>query len=101
LPYATFLNTGRGAQVVEEDLVSVLEKRPDLTAVLDVTDPEPPAAGHAFYRLQNCFLTPHMAGSMGDEVHRMAEYMAEEYRRNKAGAACRYEVSVEMLRTMA
>ena len=100
-PYATFLNTGRGAQVVEADLVSVLETRPDLTAVLDVTFPEPPEEGHAFYHLSNVFLTPHIAGSSGDEVHRMAEYMAEEYRLFAAGQECRYEVTLEMLQTMA
>lgn len=101
LPYATFLNTGRGAQVVEDDLVSALETRPDLTAVLDVTFPEPPEAGHAFYRLPNCFLTPHIAGSSGEEVHRMAEYMAKEYELYRAGERCKYEVSMEMLLTMA
>ncbi|MEZ5904349.1 MAG: NAD(P)-dependent oxidoreductase [Geminicoccaceae bacterium] len=40
---ATFINTGRGAQVVEEELIAVLEDRTDLTALLDVTWPEPPA----------------------------------------------------------
>jgi len=71
-PYATFINTGRGAQVVEEALADVLRSRPDLTAVLDVTWPEPPVAGHPFYSLPNCVLTPHIAGSSGDEVHRMS-----------------------------
>ena len=100
-PYATFLNTGRGAQVVEDDLVDVLTARPDLTAVLDVTYPEPPAEGHAFYSLPNCVLTPHIAGSSGDEVHRMAEYMKDEFDRLIAGEACRYEVDLKMLETMA
>ena len=100
-PYATFLNTGRGAQVVEDDLVDVLTARPDLTAVLDVTYPEPPAEGHAFYSLPNCVLTPHIAGSSGDEVHRMAEYMKDEFDRLIAGEACRYEVNLKMLETMA
>jgi phosphoglycerate dehydrogenase-like enzyme len=101
LPNATFLNTGRGAQVVEEDLVQVLRQRPDLTAVLDVTWPEPPVAGHPFYSLPNCVLTPHIAGSSGQEVHRMAEYMAEEFELYAAGKPCRYEVTLEMLKTMA
>src|SRR5260221_2947041 len=39
---ATFLNTGRGAQGNEADLIEVGRQRPDLTALLDVTDPEPP-----------------------------------------------------------
>lgn len=100
-PYATFLNTGRGAQVVEADLVQTLTERPDLTAVLDVTFPEPPEEGHAFYRLPNCIITPHIAGSSGDEVCRMAKYMAEEFELYMAGKPCRYEVSLKMLETMA
>ena len=101
LPYATFLNTGRGAQVVEADLVRVLTERPDLTAVLDVTNPEPPLEGHPFYRLPNCVLTPHIAGSSGNEVHRMAEYMAAEFRRYISGQPTKYEVTEKMLETMA
>lgn len=101
LPYATFLNTGRGAQVVEEDLVQVLTDRPDLTAVLDVTCPEPPVEDHAFYQLPNCVLTPHIAGSSGDEVHRMAEYMVQEYQNYVSGTPCLYEVTHKMLETMA
>lgn len=100
-PNATFINTGRGAQVVEDDLVKVLTQRPDLTAVLDVTFPEPPLAGHPFYQLPNCIITPHIAGSSGDEVHRMAEYMAEEFRLHTEGLPCRYEVTAKMLETMA
>jgi len=101
VPFATFLNTGRGAQVVEEDLVQVLRARPDLTAVLDVTYPEPPEADHPFYTLSNCFLTPHIAGSLGDEVVRMAEYMATELAAYLAGRPTKYEVSEKMLETMA
>ena len=100
-PYATFLNTGRGAQLVEDDLVRVLTERPDLTAVLDVTDPEPSPAGHPFYTLPNCFLTPHIAGSLGGEVVRMAEYMVQEWMNYVAGNPCRYEVTLKMLDTMA
>jgi phosphoglycerate dehydrogenase-like enzyme len=100
-PYATFINTGRGAQVVEEDLVRALTQRPDLTAVLDVTYPEPSPAGHPFYSLPNCFMTPHIAGSLGGEVTRMGEYMADEYEAFVTGKHCLYEVTLEMLRTMA
>jgi len=100
-PYATFLNTGRGAQVVEDELADVLRARPDLTAVLDVTFPEPPLKGSALYKLENCVLTPHIAGSSGSEVRRMGEYMLEEYERFAMGQPCRYEVTEEMLATMA
>ncbi len=99
--YATFLNTGRGAQVVEQELIAVLKARPDLVAVLDVTDPEPPRPDSDLYTLPNCILTPHIAGSSGDEVHRMAKYMREEHRALVEGRSTRYEVTEEMLKTMA
>ena len=102
MPYATFLNTGRGAQVVEADLAKALAERPDLTAVLDVTYPdEPPKPDHPFYALPNCFLTPHIAGSLGSEVIRMADYMKEEFLRYARGEETRFEVSMKMLETMA
>lgn len=98
---SVFINTGRGAQVVEDDLVRILTERPDLTALLDVTYPEPPIEGHPFYTLPNCLLTPHIAGSAGDEVARMGEYMLNEYKAYLCGKACKYEVSMKMLETMA
>lgn len=98
---AVFINTGRGAQVVEDDLVRVLRERPDLTALLDVTYPEPPVEGHPFYTLPNCLMTPHIAGSAGDEVARMGEYMLAECQAYLGGEACKYEVNLKMLETMA
>lgn len=100
-PYATFLNTGRGAQVVEQDLINTLKARPDLTAVLDVTCPEPPEKDSELYTLENCILTPHIAGSLGNELCRMDEYMRTEYENFVANKPCKYEVTMEMLKTMA
>lgn len=101
MPYATFINTGRGAQVVETDLIRVLRERPDLTAILDVTDPEPPMAGSPLYELPNCILTPHIAGSLGNEVRRMGKYMEEEFVCFLEKKPCKYEVTPAMLETMA
>lgn len=98
---AVFINTGRGAQVVENDLVRILRERPDLTALLDVTMPEPPVDGHPFYTLPNCLLTPHIAGSAGDEVARMGEYMLLEFKLYLSGEVTKYEVTEKMLETMA
>ena len=98
---ATFINTGRGAQVVEADLCRILRERPDLTAILDVTAPEPPVADSPFYSLDNCILTPHIAGSSGNEVHRMAAYMADEFARYRAGEPTLYGVDEAMLERMA
>lgn len=98
---ATFINTGRGAQVVEEDLLRALLEEPDRTAILDVTDPEPPFENSKLYNLPNVFLTPHIAGSSGNEVRRMGEYMLEEYRRGARNERFLYEVTPKMLETMA
>ena len=98
---ATFLNTGRGAQVVEQDLIRALHERPDLTAILDVTMPEPPEAGSPLYTMENVFLTPHIAGSFGDEIARMGEYTAVECTHFMQHEPCRYEITEQMLKTMA
>jgi len=98
---ATFINTGRGATVVEEDLISVFKKRHDLTALLDVTNPEPPAPDSPFYEMPNVHLTSHIAGSVNDEVVRMADYAIEEFRAWERGQPLRYEVTREMLPIMA
>ncbi|MEM1210750.1 MAG: hydroxyacid dehydrogenase [Planctomycetota bacterium] len=76
---ATFINTGRGAQVDEAGLASVLQQREDLTAILDVQHPEPPLADSPLYTLPNVILTSHIAGSVEDEVRRMSDYILREF----------------------
>jgi len=98
---ATFINTGRGAQVVEADLVRALTERPSCVALLDVTDPEPPAPDSPLLSMENVFLSPHIAGSIGNEVWRMAEYMYDEFVSFSTGKPVRYRVTKEMLETMA
>lgn len=101
LPNAAFINTGRGAQVVESELIAALKACPDRTALLDVTWPEPPEEGSEFYTLPNVFLTPHIAGSQNNEWARMALYMVEEFERTEDHLPVRYEVTEKMLETMA
>ena len=96
---ATFINTGRGAQVNEADMIDVLKARPDLTALLDVTFPEPPAEGSELYTLPNVKLSSHIAGSLNDEVHRMADYVIGDYLHFAAGEPLEHEVTEEMLMT--
>ncbi len=100
-PGATFINTGRGATVREEELAGVLQSRPDLTALLDVTFPEPPAADSVWYALENVHLSTHIAGSNGNEVVRMADYCLEEFRAWREGRTLKYRVTPEMLENMA
>ena len=99
--HCTFINTGRGAQVVEDDMIKALKEVPTRCAVLDVTFPEPPVAESPLYTMKNVYLTPHIAGSLGNEVHRMAEYIAEEAYAFEEGRPTKYRVSMEMLATMA
>jgi phosphoglycerate dehydrogenase-like enzyme len=100
-PNAAFINTGRGAQVVEDDLIAALEAEPNRIALLDVTMPEPPKPDSKLYRLDNVFLSPHIAGSIGNEVSRMGEYMFDEFVRLKNGEPTKWGVTLKMLETMA
>ena len=100
-PHAAFINTGRGALVVEDDMIAALCEVPTRVAVLDVTFPEPPEPSSPLYTLPNVFLTPHIAGSIGNEVHRMAEFMYEEFLAFDAGQPTRYRVTLPLLETMA
>jgi len=82
---ATFINTARGEIVREDEMIDVLRVRPDLTAILDVTCPEPPVADSPLYELPNTILTPHIAGSQDGECERMGRWMADEIQRYLAG----------------
>lgn len=96
-----FINTGRGQQVVEADMIAALKEYPSRSAVLDVTWPEPPAEGSELYTLGNVILTPHTAGSLGNEIQRMGAFMYEEYDAFVNGGQTKYEVTEKMLETMA
>lgn len=100
-PGATLINTSRGAIIVEAELCDVLGQRPDLSAILDVTFPEPPAPDSPLRTLPNVVLTPHVAGSMQQECARMGMWMAAELERLARGARLRHEVTREMLTRMA
>jgi phosphoglycerate dehydrogenase-like enzyme len=100
-PWATLINTARGAVIDETDLVEVLTERTDLTALLDVTYPEPPADDSLLWTLPNIHMTPHVAGSMPAEWGRMGEFMVEECLRFCSGEPLQHEVRPEMLERMA
>ena len=90
---ATFINTGRGRTVNHAELVEVFRGRPDLTALLDVTDPyEPMPMEHPLRALPNVHVSGHIAGSIGDEYGRIADLVLEEYARWRAGEPLKHEV---------
>jgi phosphoglycerate dehydrogenase-like enzyme len=92
---ATFINTARGAVVNEPEMVEVLTRRSDLTALLDVTWPEPPIEGSPLYTLPNVVLTPHIAGSQETECRRMGQLMIDEFDRWSKGEPMRWAISKE------
>lgn len=100
-PYAVFINTGRGRQVDEKGLVKAMRKVKTRTALLDVLVHEPLNPFSAIARCKNIIVTPHIAGSLGKEVVRMAEYMLDDAERIDHGENPLYEVTAQMLRTMA
>lgn len=92
---AFFLNTARGEIVAETEMISVLQRRPDLFAMLDVTAPEPPLPSSPLYSLPNVVLTPHLAGSVGPECARMGHAMVDEFERDCAGLPLQWEIDAE------
>ncbi|SFE13937.1 2-hydroxyacid dehydrogenase [Paracidovorax konjaci] len=62
LPHgASLVHVGRGPQLVDTDLLAALATGQIAEAALDVTDPEPLPASHAFWRHPRVRLTPHIA----------------------------------------
>jgi phosphoglycerate dehydrogenase-like enzyme len=92
---ATFINTSRGGVVRENELIEFLGRRPDVQAVIDVTEPMPPNADSKLYDLPNVFLTPHIAGSLGPECRRMGRAMLEEFGRYLRGEPLLHTVTRE------
>ncbi|MFD5224162.1 hydroxyacid dehydrogenase [Microbacterium sp. NPDC058342] len=95
--HATFINTARGALVDNDELAAVLERRPDLFALLDVTEPEPLRDRHPLLTLPNTFITPHVAGSLGTEEARLGALAAAEVDRFLTGAPLLHTVEEERL----
>lgn len=98
---ATFINTARGSVVNEPAMVAVLAKRPEIFAVLDVTDPEPPEENSPLFHLPNVVITPHIAGSIGRECRRMGQMMVEETTRFLSGAPLLGELHKDQLTLLA
>jgi phosphoglycerate dehydrogenase-like enzyme len=98
---ATFINTARGAIVREGEMIDALRTRLDLTAVLDVTDPEPPVTGSPLYSLPNIVLTPHVAGAVERECRRLGEAMIAEFDRWTRGEPLRHEIKATQFLRMA
>lgn len=81
---ARLVHVGRGPQLVNDDLLAALASGQLSEAVLDVCDPEPLPADHAFWQHPHIQLTPHIA-SMTHPLS-AAEVVLDNLRRFAAGA---------------
>ncbi|MFZ3555103.1 hydroxyacid dehydrogenase [Streptomyces sp. BH055] len=92
----TLINTARGSLVDTAALTAeLLTGR--ISAVLDVTEPEVPAADSPLYGLPNVLMTPHMAGSLGNELGRMADAATAELERYARGEPFAHAVAPDEL----
>jgi phosphoglycerate dehydrogenase-like enzyme len=98
--HATLINTARGALVDHAALTQELVNG-RIFAVLDTTDPEVPTPDSPLYELPNVFLTPHIAGSLGNETQRLAECILEEIGRFVKNVPLQHAVKREELDRLA
>ena len=91
---ATFINTGRGQTINQDEFLSAFTDRPDLTAILDVTDPEPLPETSPIWDMANVFVSTHIAGAKGNELSRLADLCMEELDRYVAGEPLQHVVPV-------
>jgi phosphoglycerate dehydrogenase-like enzyme len=82
--HATLINTARGS-LVDTTALEVECATGRITALLDVTEPEPLPADSVLYDLPNVIITPHIAGSLGTETRRMSDAALDELERYLAG----------------
>ena len=88
-------------QVEEYSLALSLLLHPSITFVGDVLKKENFPYVNPLFWVPNAILTPHIAGSIGNEPQRMAYYMIEEMDSFISCAPTRYEVTLEALKRMA
>jgi phosphoglycerate dehydrogenase-like enzyme len=95
-----FINTARGLLVDQAALRSELESG-RIRAALDVFDPEPLPPDDPLRRLDNVFLTPHIAGASRQARFRQGSAMVDEIERFLKGEPLHYPVTQDMLAIMA
>ena len=97
---AVLINTARGA-IIDQPALEAELLRGRLSAVLDTTDPEVLPADNPLYTLPNVFLTPHIAGSLGNETQRLTDYIIAELDRYHRGVRLKHQVKREHLARLA
>ena len=97
---ATVINTARGGLLDHDALLTEVASG-RLSAVLDVTDPEPLPEEHPLWALPNVYITPHLAGSQGTELRRMIDHAVDEIDRWRTGRPARNAITADMLDRLA
>jgi phosphoglycerate dehydrogenase-like enzyme len=89
---SVLINTARGkivdAEALERECVAGR-----IDAVLDVTDPEPLPPDSPLLDLPNVFVTPHVAGAVGNEIARLGELAVSELERLATGQPLQHAIS--------
>ena len=92
-PGTAFVNVSRGAIVDSEALIERLRKN-DMTAGLEVWDPEPIPEDSEIRQLPNAFVTPHSSAWLGEgEVYGFFDLMVDEFERFYAGHQTRFDLT--------
>jgi phosphoglycerate dehydrogenase-like enzyme len=97
---AVLINTARGA-VADQEAVAEAAAAGRIRAILDVTDPEALPAGHPLWNCENVLITPHLAGSQGNEWRRLTAAAVAEVGRWAAGDGFAHPVRREQLGLLA
>ena len=79
-----FYNAGRGDTVDQDALFDSLNANLG-QACLDVTTPEPLPANHRLWTHPRCFITPHTAGGLSNEIDRHVDHFIANFERFRAG----------------
>ncbi|MBT3149556.1 hydroxyacid dehydrogenase [Streptomyces sp. CHD11] len=99
-PDAVLINTARGA-IIDQDALTEAVLAGRIRAVLDVTDPEVLPPDHPLWECDNVLLTPHLAGSQGNEWRRLAGLALSEAARWCSGEGFLHPVPRERLAFLA
>lgn len=88
-PSAYFINIGRGATVVLDDLTSALQNGEIAGAALDVFQTEPLPADHPLWTAPGALITPHVAAAGPDLDERRTELFVDNCVRFNGGRPLR------------
>ncbi|MFG1813399.1 hydroxyacid dehydrogenase [Kribbella sp. NPDC049174] len=81
---SVLINTARG-RIIDTAALERECMSGRIDAVLDVTDPEPLPPDSPLLDLPNVFVTPHVAGAVGNEIARLGELAVSELERLTTG----------------